>query len=622
MKRTTILILACLMGFSVFSQKRTCLPQNLRDYAVIKPVPGQSHEITGQVPNAVLKSAETLYDETELGITRYDDQSNASMQNRLYLYNDGTIGATWVHGLAETAYNDRGTGYNYFDGTAWGEIPTERIEDERTGWPSYSPLGTNGEIVVSHTGAAGLKIAKRDQKGTGDWNFSLLAGPDSHHMLWNRSITSGSDHNRVHVLALTLPLSHSGTPYAGLDGALVYSLSEDGGDTWTIENQIPDGMTADYYYGFSSDIYSWAEPKGDVLAFVVGESWTDMFLMKSEDGGVTFEKTMIWENPYPFFNTQVPTVTDTFYCVDGAHSLVIDESNKVHVVFGINRALSDGTNMYWFPFVDGIGYWNEDMPSFTNNVNALSPYGDPGSELVEDYNLIGWTQDVDGDGAITFVGTGTENIGTYYLGLSSMPQLVINSNDLYLVYASATETYDNGTANYRHLWERYSLDGGTTWGEFTDLTSDLIHIFDECVYPSCAANTDENMYLIFQKDNGPGNAVWGAQHDPVDNNIIMMTVPIFATSVKKTNDLANNVSQNFPNPFSQNSIVNVILAEPCNLSIRVSNPLGQEVWNSSVLQGKPGRNSLTIDGTGLTPGIYFYTVQAGKDAITKKMTIE
>ncbi|MEZ5197856.1 MAG: hypothetical protein R2764_16160 [Bacteroidales bacterium] len=63
-------------------------------------------------------------------------------------------------------------------------------------------------------------------------------------------------------------------------------------------------------------------------------------------------------------------------------------NGKVHVAFGINRALSDGTDLLWFPYVDGIGYWNEDMPTFSNSLNALNPYGEEGTELIEDYNLI------------------------------------------------------------------------------------------------------------------------------------------------------------------------------------------------------------------------------------------
>ncbi len=142
--------------------------------------------------------------------------------------------------------------------------------------------------------------------------------------------------------------------------------------------------------------------KNDVVAFVVGDSWCDLFLMKSTDGGETFEKTVIWQHPYPLW--QFGTATDTFYCADGSQSLVIDNSGMVHVAFGITRALADAENTYWYPFVDGIAYWNENMPAFSNNVDALNPSGGTGSELIVDYNLIAWTQDVNQNGQLDFVG--------------------------------------------------------------------------------------------------------------------------------------------------------------------------------------------------------------------------
>ncbi|MEZ5147249.1 MAG: hypothetical protein R2759_09245 [Bacteroidales bacterium] len=91
------------------------------------------------------------------------------------------------------------------------------------------------------------------------------------------------------------------------------------------------------------------------------------------------------------------------------------------------------------------------MPAFSNNLNALNPYDHPDSELEENYNLIGWSQDIDNNGTLDF----TDEIGLYWLGLSSMPQLVVNDwGQLYLVYSSVTEGYDNGLKNFRHLWIR------------------------------------------------------------------------------------------------------------------------------------------------------------------------
>ncbi len=625
MKNVFTLLILIAFALPGFSQNRAMPGKDLRNLSVEMKNPVAEFPGTAQkgVPSA--KSVFNSPEETIVGGTRYDNQSNATCQNRLYVFDDGTIGATWTRSTDDGSWADRGTGYNYFDGNDWGSAPTAQLEEVRTGWPSYMPLGENGEMTIAH-GSDGLVICQRPTKGTGDWTYSSRPGPTGHeYIIWNRTVTSGIDHNRIHSIATTASTVYSGTPYEGLNGAIVYSMSNDGGGFWDMENVILEGMTSDEYVGFQGDTYAFAEPKGDIIAFVVGESWYDLFLMKSVDGGETFEKTLIWQHPYPFFDTENPIVTDTFYCADGANTCIIDDNGKVHVAFGINRSISDGTTLSWYPFVDGIGYWNEDMPAFSDNLHALDPYGHPESELIEDYNLIGWTQDVDGDGQITFVGTTTDAIGLYYVGLSSMPQLVLGqNNDLYLVFSSVTETYDNGIANYRHIWARASPDGGETWLDFVDLTSSLIHIFDECVYPSCASYSDDYIYLEYQSDAEPGNAIWGTLHPPTDNNINFMKVlKLEITGVKENKELItrDRVSQNYPNPFRESSTIYVELDQSVDLQLEVSNLSGQLVY-SKTFKGHNGNNKLQIDGSMLSQGIYFYTVTAGESRVTRKMIVE
>jgi len=346
--------------------------------------------------------------------------------------------------------------------------------------------------------------------------------------------------------------------------------------------------------------------------------------MKSTDGGETFDKTMIWNHPYPLW---VPyTVTDTFYCADGAHDLIIDETGMVHVVFGINRSIADGTNASWFPFVDGIGYWNETMPAFSNDLHALDPYGHPNSELVEDYNLIGWTQDVDGDGQITYVGTGIESIGSYYLGLSSMPQLEMDQwGGLVLFFTTPTETYDNGSQNYRHIWTRYSPDLGTTWeDEFVDLNTDLIHIFDECVYPSTASVNDNYFYLVYQFDGEPGLALWGDEDPPTENHASFMKIHRHEiTNVAEQNVFMHefDVHQNYPNPAYGNTTIPVNLRKPGELKLEIFDLTGRLV-EQQVHFAKPGLNKFNIETESWQSGLYFYTVSAGDNSYSRKMIVE
>ncbi|MCD4731463.1 MAG: T9SS type A sorting domain-containing protein, partial [Bacteroidales bacterium] len=54
----------------------------------------------------------------------------------------------------------------------------------------------------------------------------------------------------------------------------------------------------------------------------------------------------------------------------------------------------------------------------------------------------------------------------------------------------------------------------------------------------------------------------------------------------------------------------------------VVNMMGQRVYTVDAGVAQAGINTITIDGTKLTPGVYFYTVRAGETAITKKMIVE
>ena len=156
----------------------TALAQNP---AVIDFMVKEEFQILGSRKHKFLKSApiiqkhfETGQDETLIGISYYDLQSYGSLGNRVFRYPDESIGATWTMGMMPTGFQDRGTGYNYFDGVAWGNIPETRIEEIRSGWPSYSPWDVNGEIIVSDADGQGVILFNRINKGTGEWVETML----------------------------------------------------------------------------------------------------------------------------------------------------------------------------------------------------------------------------------------------------------------------------------------------------------------------------------------------------------------------------------------------------------------------------------------------------------------
>ena len=82
----------------------------------------------------------------------------------------------------------------------------------------------------------------------------------------------------------------------------------------------------------------------------------------------------------------------------------------------------------------------------------------------------------------------------------------------------------------------------------------------------------------------------------------------------------SNVGQNYPNPFTGSTTVNVSLTKSETVTLNVTNSIGQVVA-TKVVKGTAGKNEITIDGTNLTAGIYFYTVVAGDSKVTRKMSV-
>jgi hypothetical protein len=552
-------------------------------------------------------------DETELGETWYDLQSNASISNRLQVWDDGTMAAVWTRGIDATAFNDRGTGYNYFDGTEWAPWPTQRIQTNRCGWPSIAAWGPGGEISVAHNGVTSLEWSQRDFKGEGDWVQTNFLGPAGieNDLTWPRMVTSGENNEIIHMFV------NSYVEYMGQMTALLYSRSTDGGETWDPQNVILDGMGEDDYKELGADDYTMAA-RGNTVVMLHASDWADMFMMKSDDNGDTWEKTVIWEHPYPFFDWNT-TITDTFFSVCNAANIALDFDGKAHVVFAINRVahFEVGTTYTLWPLYDGIGYWNEDMETFSNDVNTLAPpqYGYANSEMVEDVNYIGWMQDVDGDGVITL----NDDIMYYQQhGPSTLPTIGINEfGEIYVIYASTTETYENETYNYKHLWMRSYSFGA--WGGFTDLTDAIQHIFDECYYPVIGEVTTSAVHYIFNVDISPGLA-WSDDHAWQQNRIIYgrYDIPVGIDEGLDKQDISFSLS---PNPATERVMVEIGLKAPANVTVSLSNITGQLVKVIERNDAGAGTLSIGVEVSDLPAGTYVCTVQTGDRRATKKLIV-
>ncbi|NLH61590.1 MAG: T9SS type A sorting domain-containing protein [Ignavibacteriales bacterium] len=81
------------------------------------------------------------------------------------------------------------------------------------------------------------------------------------------------------------------------------------------------------------------------------------------------------------------------------------------------------------------------------------------------------------------------------------------------------------------------------------------------------------------------------------------------------------LSQNYPNPFNPVTVINFQTGVSSHVTLKLFDVLGNEV--ATIVNGEKssGRYEVQFDATGLSSGVYFYRLQAGKYIETKKMMV-
>ena len=627
MKKTILFALALGIGGVIFAQNTTSqvgakYKNQAAPYLRDAFMGNESTSNLLRDPNPVTAASSKAINETVIGQTTYDLQTNSTVMNRVINHGDGTISGTWTYSSSgDLAASDRGTGYNYYSGSAWAGFPTARQEaSTRTGWSSISRTSTNGEVIINHPGSTGLHILTRSAKGTGAWTEATIpTNTNAGGILWPRAVTAGANGQTIHCIAITAPVANNGTLYQGMDGALLYWRSQDGGATWDIQDSILTGLDSTTHIGFSADAYA-IDAVGDVVAFAIFNDLDDVILMKSTDNGSNWTHTVVKDFPITKYDAQaagtitdfpVDGIADTLESSDNSGAIVIDGNNQVHVAYGYMRYLDDdpaaGSNFSYFPFLDGIMYWNEGM-------GATEPV------------VIANIRDLDGDGQINFTPTDAASVPGYFVSQTGFPSMGVDANNvLYMTYSGHVENLNQGSQDYRHVYAIASDDGGANWSCPLDITPYPTHEFDECVFASLARDVDGQMHVTYQMDNEPGLAVRGDEDPFGTNEIRYITVDTadvidYVCPNVSINELDGNINgvNVFPNPAKNMVKLVFNLVESDDVTVSVSNIMGQEVIALSNQMNRVGVHSIELNINDLKPGIYFVNIKSNDEIVSQK----
>ena len=105
------------------------------------------------------------------------------------------------------------------------------------------------------------------------------------------------------------------------------------------------------------------------------------------------------------------------------------------------------------------------------------------------------------------------------------------------------------------------------------------------------------------------------------DNVNFNLTPVTNMKNNNTNPVQFNLSQNYPNPFNPSTVISYVVPKDGNVSLKVYNSLGELVTSLINADQKAGGYSVRFDGTNLSSGIYFYSIETAGFKDTKRMVL-
>ena len=201
--------------------------------------------------------------------------------------------------------------------------------------------------------------------------------------------------------------------------------------------------------------------------------------------------------------------------------------------------------------------------------------------------------------------------------------------------AKTDGAYDDNDLQYRWVWSMGNDAGAPNsvceWGE---LDSDLEGYTAEIMIPASDLTFDLEdgaevgfEIQINERDNEARENMmrwWGDDNMTWTDASLMGTVVLIGTpgAVEASvgvNDFA--LAQNYPNPFNPSTTIQFNLAKRGMVKLNVYDVLGNQVANLVNDVRSTGPHAVSFDGSDLSSGVYFYTLETATEIITKKMML-
>ena len=186
----------------------------------------------------------------------------------------------------------------------------------------------------------------------------------------------------------------------------------------------------------------------------------------------------------------------------------------------------------------------------------------------------------------------------------------------------------------------YSYTGSDVLFKFTGGTTNAtVSSFRTVLYqdPSASNQTPDALFYDDNSDGGTQNLYNDGRYGKYTGSAsflnslglsqvlwgydILFTISANVTGINKLQLNGLKLNDNYPNPFSDNSVIGYDIAENANVSLTVYDITGKKVMYINEGRQLTGKHVIPINAEKLNAGIYFYTLTAGDNSLTKRMTV-
>lgn len=475
-------------------------------------------------------------------------------------------------------------------GSSWQEV-NEIPNNIRSGYPVVTGLA-NGRVVIANHYISGPPVVRTfvhiQQFPQINSFITLNPGLGSTGQVeWPRIVVNDDAGSNVKINLLSGSIDNDSSFYN--HGT---SLNTNQFGNWS------------FYPALSDEAYSIARSEGGKVgvAFVNNDAKFpvdkgDVFFMESTNEGISFQQ------PVKIFDASLASSGSKG--LGGFRGVSLVYSNEQpRVVF---ETVYHEVGIGYFPGIaSNIRYWSPTLPG--NNPNKSRVIVD--STDVPFYLRGG-------------VGDNLAGICRPVIGKS-------DDDNILFVAMMVSDSAMGGVSvptSFTNIFLTLSADKGVTWKAPVQITPSAPR--KDWTYVSISPTNNQNgtqyfANLIVQSDAIPGSYISGNTNGKslAEQQFIRVAVDRPVAISNQTNTLPEKfyLYQNYPNPFNPETKINFDLPERSRIMLKIFNSQGRQIYTLVENQDfAPGSYSFLFNGSGLSSGIYFYTLSTEKFKISRKM---